>query len=310
MILVTGGAGFIGSNLVDKLVDLNYNVLVIDDLSSGFESNIKNIDKVKFIKKNLNDIQIDDLPKIRFVYHLSAQTSVPKSVKEFYKSSSNNLLSSLWVFNLVIKRKIPLIYASSSSVYGNLPVGNDLDSNFDILSPYALDKLTLEKYSKLLWDIYDIPSIGFRFFNVYGPKQDPNSSYSGVISIFIRNLIKGENIKLNGGHQTRDFIYVDDVVSVLIKSIQKLSQNKNNYIFNLGTGVSTRIDFILSKLIKISKKNPKIEKYALDKSDPVKSLGSYNKLNDFFNLDLKNFKNLDFGLEATYNYIKKYYEKI
>ena len=305
MILVTGGAGFIGSNLVDRLVDLNYEVLVIDDLSTGFESNIKNINKIKFIKKNINDLKIDDLPEISLVYHLSAQTSVPKSVLDLYNSSSNNLLSSLWVFDLAIKRKIPFIYASSSSVYGNLPVGNDLNSNFDILSPYALDKLTLEKYSKLLWNLYNVPSIGFRFFNVYGPKQDPNSTYSGVISIFIRNLIKGENIKLNGGYQTRDLIYVDDVVNVLIKSMQRLSENKNYYVFNLGTGISTRIDIILSKLIDISKKNPKIIKYNLDKSDPEKSMGSYNKAIDFFNLNLENFRDLDYGLKSTYNYIKK-----
>ena len=164
--LITGGAGFIGSHLIDELIKSKCNIIVIDDLSSGHLSNINELDKIQFIESKVQSIKIDDLSDIDGIFHLAAQASVPVSIDEFYSSSSNNLLSSIFIFNLAKKFKIPVVYASSSAIYGNLSLGDDLETNFDILSPYALDKLTMEKYASMMYNVYDIKSIGLKYVKI------------------------------------------------------------------------------------------------------------------------------------------------
>ena len=174
--LVTGGAGFIGSHLIETLIDKGDDVYCIDDLSTG---NLDSLPKSKLIEVKTIKIQDFDsnLLKINIsgIYHLAAQVSVPLSLKNMFYSSSNNLMGTLKVFELAKHYNIPVVYASSSAIYGNLSLGNDERSNFDILSPYARDKLTMEDYAKLCWKIYKVPSLGLRFFNVYGPRQDPTN---------------------------------------------------------------------------------------------------------------------------------------
>ena len=298
--LVTGGAGFIGSHLIDKLISLNHEVICIDDLSSGYEYNLPKSDLVQFIKKSIQDIELDELDKsINGIFHLGAQASVPISVENFYSSSSNNLLGTLKVWDIAKYYDIPIVYASSSAVYGNLPIGNDEIAEYDIMCPYAQDKLTMEDYARLCWNLYNIPSMGLRFFNVYGPRQDPKNTYSGVISIFIDRLIDNKDIIVNGGYQTRDFIYVEDIVNVINESMIKLSDSRMCDAVNVGTGVSISIDQLLNELSNLMGKNPIVILKDLPKGDPERSMGKYEKLDRIFNVNRKEFSDLKDGLEKT-----------
>ena len=246
--IVTGGAGFIGSHLVERLIKDKHEVFIIDDLSSGFKSNLPKELIDGMLISRIQDVSKDQIISSDGIFHLAAQASVPISINDFFNSSNNNILGTLKVFDWARSEKIPIVYASSSAVYGNLPLGDDLKEDYDILSPYAQDKLTMEQYALLLFKIYKVKSLGLRFFNVYGPKQDPKNPYSGVISIFIEKILCGEPVTINGGYQVRDFIYINDIVDVLIKSMNLL-HNKNicNYC-NVGTGVTVSIDELLLSL--------------------------------------------------------------
>ena len=211
--LITGSAGFIGSHLVESL-HKKYKLILVDDLSEGLRENLPQNLRKKLIKKKIQDISVSKIKNLKGIFHLAAQSSVPISINNFYTSSSNNISSSLKVFELAKKFSVPVIYASSSAVYGNISVGCDIKNNFDISSPYAQDKLTLEKYSKMFFDVYKISSIGLRFFNVYGPRQNASSPYSAVIPIFIDKMKKNLPVTINGGFQTRDFIFIKDVIQL------------------------------------------------------------------------------------------------
>ena len=310
--LVTGGAGFIGSHLIEKLIEKEVKIICIDDLSSGHKSNLKNYKNVIFINDSIQNINLLKLPEIDGVFHLAAQTSVHCSIDNIYESSLNNLSSTLKVFEYANKLKVPVVYASSSAVYGNLQVGDDTIEKYDILSPYALDKLTMEYYAKLCWDIYKTPSVGLRFFNVYGPRQFPTNQYSGVISIFSKCLLKNLPVTINGGYQTRDFIYVKDIVRILIKSMIKVQSQPGYKIFNVGTGQSISINALLSLFKAILNIEPQIINKDLPLGDPERSDGTFDKLTTFLNLNLNEFTNLKNGLKATIDFIKeeKYIENI
>lgn len=304
-VLVTGGAGFIGSHLVEKLIKDGHNVLVVDDLSSGFLKNLPINRNYQFIKTRIQDIKIDQLPNIEGVYHLAAQASVPVSVEKFYESSLNNLDSSLRVFEITKLLKIPVVYASSSAVYGNLPVGDDCKKEYDIISPYAQDKLTMEDYANMCWRIFQTPSIGLRFFNVYGPRQDPNNPYSGVISIFVDRLIHNKPVTINGGYQTRDFIYVKDVVDVMVQSMEFLFSKKSLEVVNVGMGKSITIDHLLAVLADIMDVQPEVILKELPPEDPEHSGGIYDKLNKVLNIDTNQFIKLEKGLNRTIEFVRK-----
>jgi UDP-glucose 4-epimerase len=300
--LVTGGAGFIGSNLVEELLKQNHNVVVVDDLSSGFISNLIKHQNLVFIKSRIQDL--NDVNHYQFdgIFHLAAQASVPLSIYDFYNSSSNNLASSLKVFEIAHFQKIPVIFASSSAIYGNLPFGDEEKPDYEILSPYAQDKLTLEDYSKLFFDIYKISSIGLRFFNVYGPKQDPSNPYSGVISIFIDKFIEKSLLTINGGYQTRDFVYIDDIVFSLIKAMNLAKSKLINDFINIGTGISVSVNELYNQLAMIFNYNVEINYKPLTLGDPERSGGNFNKITNILEIDIKKFIRLESGLQKTVEY--------
>ena len=300
--IITGGAGFIGSNLVRKLLNQKAKVIVIDDLSSGFEKNLPNNPDLNIIKKQVQKVKLDKFCEIDGLFHLAAQASVPLSIKKFSSSSNNNLLSSLNVLDFCSKYKIPLVYASSSAVYGNMSYGNDMNKSVQIVHPYAADKFMLEEYAKMCNLAFNLSSCGLRFFNVYGPYQDPKNPYSGVISIFANRLLNKMPLEINGGFQKRDFIFIKDVVDAIIASYAYIKNKKVSKVFNVMSSISTSIDEladIMSKYMNVDLK--KIYK-PLMKNDPIKSSGNSNKI--FKELNFKPETNLKDGLKITIDWIK------
>ena len=301
--LITGCAGFIGSNLVKRIYK-NYELILVDDLSEGSVSNLPKKIRKKLIKKKIQDINKLKANKLKGIFHFAAQSSVPLSLKNFYKSSTNNIQSSLKVFELSKKFSAPVVYASSSAIYGNLPIGSDQKDKFSITSPYSQDKLTVEFYAKTLFEIFKISSVGLRLFNVYGPGQRSDSPYSAVIPIFINRILKKMPVIINGGFQTRDFVYVEDVIDVMLMSMKKIQKQKIFQVFNFGTGRSVKINFLLHLIKKILRANPKIIKHKLDKFDPKKSSGTYSKIRKYLNLKKYNCTKLENGLIKTINSMK------
>ena len=302
--LITGCAGFIGSHLVKNLYR-NYKLILVDDLSEGSIINLPKILRKKLIKKKIQNIENLKTKRLDGIFHLAAQASVPFSLKNFYKSSANNLASSIKVFEFSKKYSAPIVYASSCAVYGNLPLGSDQINKFSIMSPYAQDKLTIEHYAKMSFEIFKTSSVGLRLYNVYGPGQPANNPYSSVIPIFIYRMFKKLPVTINGGFQTRDFIYVQDVIDVMIKSMRKLQTRKDFKIFNLGTGRSVKIEVLFNLIKKDLNANPKTIRRKLEKFEPKKSSGTFNKLFKFLNLKKYNFTKLDVGLIKTIDSIKK-----
>jgi UDP-glucose 4-epimerase len=249
-ILVTGGAGFIGSHLVDALIEKGFDVVVIDNLSTGKRENLN--PKAKFY-----ELDIRDLEKIKpvfdgveYVFHLAARPRVPYSIEFPVESHSNNVLGTL---NVLIAAKDAgvkkLIYSSSSSVYGEqekLPLHEEMVPNPQ--SPYALQKLTGEKYCQLFHKLYGLPTVSLRYFNVYGPRISFEGSYVLVLGVFLQQKIKGEPLTIEGdGEQSRDFTYVEDVIRANILAMESDRAGKGEVI-NIGAGNNHTINKI-AKLI-------------------------------------------------------------
>ncbi|WP_286392877.1 NAD-dependent epimerase/dehydratase family protein [Pseudanabaena mucicola] len=243
--LITGGAGFIGSHLTDKLLLDGHHVVVIDNLSTGNRRNLPNHPRLRFIEKNILDCKPEDFSeKFDAIAHLAATASVPSSWLYPLDTHENNLSATVWVIELCQKLSIPrLVYTSSAAIYGEqteLPITENHLPN--PIAPYGWQKLFSEQYAYLFSQRFGFSFIGLRLFNVFGPRQIPDSSYSGVISIFVNAMQQNQSITIYGdGEQTRDFVYVQDVATALSDALTK-PLNSNFYsICNIGTGISTSL---------------------------------------------------------------------
>lgn len=253
-ILVTGGAGFIGSHITEALVKRGFFVRVLDNLSSGSLENLDHIDSdsLEFIKGDIYDYEIvyESMRNVEAVFHEAALVSVPISMEAPLASVKNNALGTVNIFEGARKIGVKkVIFASSAAVYGNPSHNNVISENdpIDPLSPYGLDKYYAEKMAKIYSENFDISIIGLRYFNVYGDRQNPSSPYSGVLSIFIDQIKKGQTLKIFGdGKQTRDFVYVEDVVGV---NLLAMKSNISYGIYNVGTGINVSLNEII-ELIK------------------------------------------------------------
>lgn len=247
-ILITGGAGFIGSNTADYYYKLGHEVYILDDFSSG------KIENINFInKENIFNIDIQDyneveriIKKYKFdiIIHLAAVVSVVDTVNDPLTSNEVNINATLKLLEINKKHNDnikKIIFASSAAVYGNEPsLPKNTDSIISPESPYAIQKFASEQYLRIYSKLYNLPTTGLRFFNVYGPKQDPKSPYSGVLSIMKNRFDNDTNFIINGdGLQTRDFVYVKDIVSAI--SIVAESKMANGNIYNVGSGKSSSL---------------------------------------------------------------------
>jgi UDP-glucose 4-epimerase len=302
--LITGGAGFIGSHLVDALLAMQHNVIVVDDLSTGLLENLPRQDRCQVYTEKIQNFDLSRVSDIQGIFHLAAQASVPISVDEFYKSSKNNLLSTIQVFDFARTLDVPVVYASSSAIYGELPEGDDNTTMIDLGSPYAVDKLTSENYAIMAHQLYGVSSIGLRFFNIYGPRQDPNNPYSGVIPVFMEKVINEKQVTVYGGHQTRDFVYVSDAIRIICQSMQMLLAKKVCEQVNVCTGRSITIDALLEAVVSIIKKEPNVVYQPLPEGDPEKSLGTHMKMCQLFDVSLDAFTQLDVGLKETITFFQ------
>lgn len=244
--LVTGGAGFIGSHLVDALLEADCRVTVIDNLSTGRLENLASAgDRVTFIRGDIRDerLVLDAAKGCEVIFHQAAVVSVPLTVEDPIGSAEVNDLGTLKVLEAarrVGSRRVVL--ASSSAVYGDDPA---LPKNEKLpvkpLSPYAVQKLTGEYNARLYNDLYDLETVSLRYFNVYGPRQDPSSPYSGVISIFMEKASRGQAPVIYGdGSQFRDFVFVRDVVAANLRSADV--SGVGGRFFNVGTGRQVSIN--------------------------------------------------------------------
>ena len=221
--LVTGGAGFIGSHVVEALVARDEKVRVVDSLVTGRRENLARVAGVDLTVGDLADSAVADhvVTGIDYVVHLAALPSVSRSIADPIGSNKDNVSATLSLLSAAKRHRVRrVVFASSSAIYGNtvtVPSGEDLKP--DPLSPYALQKLIGEQYGKLFQQLYGLDTVALRYFNVFGPRQDSSSPYSGVISIFSRCLTEGLQPVIYGdGEQTRDFTYVDNVVDGTLRA--------------------------------------------------------------------------------------------
>ena len=244
--IVTGGAGFIGSHLVDKLIEQGIEVTVLDNLSTGKKQNIN--PKAKFIECDIFENNYGDLDSLikgnDTVFHLAAKTTVQESIEKPSLYNNINVVGTLNVLQIAADMGVKrFIFSSSSSVYGNAKIPTSEDHLLNPMSPYALNKLIGEQYCKLYSEIYNIDTVCLRYFNVYGDRMN-NEGYKLVFPIFKEQILNNKSLTINNdGEQRRDFIHVDDIVRANILVAKHKSNFKGN-IYNVGNGKSYSINEI------------------------------------------------------------------
>ncbi|MBR5280150.1 MAG: SDR family oxidoreductase [Clostridia bacterium] len=243
LFLVTGGAGFIGSNLCEAILEMGYRVRCLDDLSTGKQANVDlfvDHPKYEFIKGDIKDLEtcIKACDGVDYVLHQAAWGSVPRSIEMPLFYCTNNITGTVNMLEAARQQGVKtFVYASSSSVYGdepNLPKTEGREGN--LLSPYALTKRADEEWAKQYTRHYGLPTVGLRYFNVFGRRQNPDGAYAAVIPKFIRQLLKDEQPIINGdGKQSRDFTYIENVIEANLKACLA-SQEAHGEAFNIAYG--------------------------------------------------------------------------
>ena len=278
--VVTGAAGFIGSHITEYLVNVGHQVTAIDSLRTGFEKNLKNIN-VKFIKEDIRDKHVikQIISDTACVFHLAALVSVPESLQKMDECIEINTMGTLNILEAARKNDAcKVVLSSSAANYGDNPILPKTESmSPEPITPYAITKLDGEYYLRMYYKHYNINTASLRYFNVFGPRQNPESAYAAAVPIFINKALKGEPITIYGdGLQTRDFIYVKDVVRANI-----LASKKGNETYNVALGHSTSILELAEKIIEITNSNSEIvflEKRPGDIKHSRADTSKFNKL--------------------------------
>jgi UDP-N-acetylglucosamine/UDP-N-acetyl-alpha-D-glucosaminouronate 4-epimerase len=257
--LVTGGAGFIGSNTVEELVRRGHSVVVLDDLSAGKEENLAEVRaKITLVKGSITDLEAVQkaMHQAEYVIHLAARTSVPRSVKDPMETNRINVEGTLNVLIAARDNKVKrVVFAASSSAYGETPTLPKSESmQPKPISPYGVSKYVGELYAQTFGRCYGLENVSVRYFNIFGPRQDPDSPYSGVLSRFVTAYLEEQQPVVYGdGEQTRDFTYVDNAVQANLLACDAPSASGG--VFNIGTGSRVSLNRTLEYLRQLSGKN-------------------------------------------------------
>jgi len=256
--LVTGGAGFIGSNTVDELVRRGHSVVVLDDFSSGKEDNLAEIrNKITFIKGSITDIEVvrKAMHEAEYVLHLAARTSVPRSVKDPIETNKINIDGTLNVLVAAKELKIKrVVFAASSSAYGETPTLPKVETMQPRpISPYGVTKYVGELYGQTFGRCFGLENVALRYFNIFGPRQDPGSPYSGVLAKFCTAFLEDtQPVVFGDGEQTRDFTYVENAGQANLLACE--APNVSGKVFNVGVGGRVSLNEVLRTLGKITGK--------------------------------------------------------
>lgn len=307
--LITGGAGFIGSNIVKKLLETGEKVRVVDNFSTGKRENIQEFlenSDFELLEGDLYDLDVcrKAVKGIDFVLHQAAIPSVPRSISDPLTSNNSNIAATLNLLIAARDEKVKkFVYASSSAVYGDNPVlPKKEDFAVNPISPYGLTKYTGEKYVQLFYQIFGLPTICFRYFNVFGPKQDPESEYAAVIPKFIIALLNKQSpVVFGDGEQTRDFTFVDNVVDANLLAAK--SESGFGEVFNIACSQEINLNQLLELLQEIIKTDikPKYEK--AQKGDILHSRADISKAREILRYEPK--IELKDGLIKTVEWFKK-----
>jgi UDP-glucose 4-epimerase len=299
--LITGGAGFIGSHTARLLLDRGHQVTVLDNLSGGKRENLPDHARLRLVVGDITDpaAVTDALDGADRVLHLAAQVSVAASVEDPIRSCRDNLLGFITVLDAARRAGVGrFVYASSAAVYGQpaeLPLRET--SATAPASPYGLEKLVNDQYAALYRELHGLSSLGMRYFNVYGPGQDPKSPYSGVISVFVDRLRSGSPLTVHGdGQQTRDFVYVGDVAAANLAALTGTAQG----VLNVGTGSSCALLELIAALGRVAGVTPVVNHAPARDGDIRHSAMSAARLEGEFGA--KATTPLDQGLRALWEH--------
>lgn len=307
-ILVTGGAGFIGSHLTEKLVGLGHEVTVIDNLSHAPIENIGSvIKKINLVKDDILNYEVleEVIKGKEYIFHLAANSSVNISLEKPYWSAMQNIMITVKLLELAVKHKVKrVIFSSSAAIYGynkNLPL-----KETEILvaaSPYALEKITCENYLRLFSKLYDIDTACLRYFNVFGPRQNADLPHPGGVTIVINQINKTGKSQLMGeGKQTRDMIYVDNIVNANILAMKRESMCKGA-AYNISTGKSILVSDMHDKISELMGVKPEREYIPFPEGNIIDSLGDNSLAKK--ELGLKIEIGLEEGLKKTIEWCRK-----
>lgn len=313
-ILVTGGAGFIGSNLVSYLVQhpqVN-KVRVLDNLITGFKSNLDeffHLENFEFIEGDIRDFAtcMEATQGMDLISHQAALGSVPRSIEDPLTSNDVNINGSLNIFHAAVRHKVErVVFAASSSTYGDSPSLPKVEHIIGKpLSPYAVTKFVNELYADVFSKTYDFNYIGLRYFNVFGPKQDPNGAYAAVIPIFMKAALENKSPYINGdGKYSRDFTFIENVIQANILSLFSENQEALNQIYNIAYGSRTTLNDLWTNIKSISKTSSEAVHRDFRSGDIPHSHADISKANNLLNYQPS--VNVKQGLEIAFNwYLEK-----
>lgn len=266
--LVTGGAGFIGSHITEYLLQMGHQVTVIDNLRTGFEKNLKGLN-ARFFEEDIRNKELVSkiMKNTDCIFHLAALVSVPESIEKINECVDINTKGTINILEAAKQNSnCKVVLSSSAANYGNNPILPKLETmNPEPMTPYAITKLDGEYYLKMYSNYYSVPTTSLRYFNVFGPRQNPKSAYAAAVPIFINKALKNEPITIYGdGQQTRDFIYVKDVVRANI-----LASQKGNGTYNVALGHSTSILELAETIKEITNSKSQIQ-FLKERSGDIK----------------------------------------
>jgi nucleoside-diphosphate-sugar epimerase len=304
--LVTGGAGFIGSHLVEALIIAGCRVAVLDNLSSGNYNNLKHLSgEFNFFQDDIRNQKALTVAAqdCEVIFHLAAVVSVPQTIQNPIESAAINELGTLSVFETARKKKVQrVVFSSSCAVYGDdprLPKLENMEPNPQ--SPYAVQKLAAEYYAQMFYDLHGLETAVLRYFNVYGPRQDPSSPYSGVISIFMTKALQNEPALIYGdGNQSRDFIYVQDVVRANL--LAATTGDIGGRVINIGSGQSVRISDLWQAVCALSGRNRKPRHARKRPGDIVASLAGVGRAKKLMDFECET--SFETGLKSTFEWYR------